>query len=83
MEFTRCYLCKGRVLEERVKVDFRWGDELVVIENVPASVCHQCGEKFFNAKVYKGMETLAKSKAKPLRQETIDVLRFEESVSAA
>ena len=39
-----CYFCKGRVIEQKVKVDFRWGHKLKIIENVPADVCQQCGE---------------------------------------
>jgi len=78
---ARCYFCRGKVSEQRIKVDFRWGEELVVIENVPAEVCQQCGEKYFDAEVYKEMERLAKSKAKPLRHLTIDVIEFEQPVS--
>ena len=59
---SRCYFCKGKVVEKKVKVDFRWGDELVVIEDVPAEVCQQCGEKYFSPEVYKEMENLAKTK---------------------
>jgi YgiT-type zinc finger domain-containing protein len=46
-DMKECYFCKGRVVEQKVKVDFRWGQKLKIIENVPAGVCQQCGEKFF------------------------------------
>jgi len=37
-----CYFCVRGILEEkRVTVDFRWGDRLVIIENVPAKVCNE------------------------------------------
>jgi len=71
-----CYFCKGKVKEQRVRVDFRWGDELVVIKDVPAEVCQQCGEKYFNPEVYKEMENLAKTKEKPIEHVAIDVFRF-------
>jgi PP-loop superfamily ATP-utilizing enzyme len=29
-KMKRCYFCKGKVVEKKVKVDFRWGEELVV-----------------------------------------------------
>ena len=74
----RCYFCKGRVVEKKVRVDFRWGDELVVIEDVPAEVCQQCGEKYFGPEVYKQMENLAKTKEKPIKHVAIDVIRFGE-----
>ncbi|MEA2046105.1 MAG: type II toxin-antitoxin system MqsA family antitoxin [Euryarchaeota archaeon] len=72
----RCYFCKGRIVEQRVRVDFRWGAELVVIEDVPAEVCQQCGEKYISPEVYKEMENLAKTKVKPIRHISIDVIRF-------
>jgi YgiT-type zinc finger domain-containing protein len=49
---TECYFCKGRVEQQKVDVDFRWGRKLKVIEDVPAGVCQQCGEKYFEASVY-------------------------------
>ena len=56
-----CYFCTRGVLEEkRVTVDFRWGDKLTIIENVPAKVCNECGERYYTAKVVRQMEQLAK-----------------------
>jgi len=75
---SRCYFCKGKVVEKKVSVDFRWGDELAVIENVPAEVCQQCGEKYFSPEVYKEMENLAKAKEKSVKHIAIDVIRFVE-----
>jgi YgiT-type zinc finger domain-containing protein len=77
---TECYFCKGRVVEAKVKVDFRWGRKLKVIENVPAGVCQQCGEKYFQSAVYKAMEKLAASRAKPTAHLTVDVVRFKMAV---
>ena len=77
---SKCYFCKGRVSKQKVKADFRWGEELVVIEDVPAEVCEQCGEKYLDAGVYKEIERLAKSGAKPLRSTTVNVFRFEHPV---
>jgi YgiT-type zinc finger domain-containing protein len=75
-----CYFCKGRVFPQKIKVDFRWGRKLKVIENVPASVCQQCGEKYFQSSVYKTMEKLAASRAKPASRLTIDVVRYKKAV---
>ena len=79
-KMKRCYFCKGRIVEQKVRVDFRWGDELVVIEDVPGEVCQQCGEKYFSPEVYKAMENLAKAKEKPIKHVAIDVFRFGEPV---
>ena len=56
-----CYFCSRGILEEkRVKVDFRWGEQLVIIENVPAKVCNECRERYYAAKVVRQMEQIAK-----------------------
>ena len=52
-----CYFCSRGILEEkRVTVDFRWGEKLVIIENVPARVCNECGERYYAARVVRQME---------------------------
>ena len=75
-----CYFCKGRVVRENTKVDFRWGQKLKVIENVPAGICQQCGEKYFESTVYKAMEKLVASRARPTARLTVDVVQFKKAV---
>ncbi len=73
---TRCYFCGGKVREQRVDVDFWWGDKLVIFEDVPARVCQQCGEKFFRSEVYEEMESMVQREEKPLARITVDVINF-------
>ena len=55
-----CYFCRKGILEDKkVTVDFRWGDKLIVIGEVPAKVCNECGEKYYSAEVSKQMEKIA------------------------
>ena len=77
-----CYFCKGKVMEQQVTIDYRWGDTLVVIKEVPAGVCQQCGEKYLTSNVYKDLEHLAQSKSHLMGKMTIDILAFEESPAA-
>jgi YgiT-type zinc finger domain-containing protein len=78
----KCYFCKGRVHKGEVTVDYRWGGTLVVIKGVPAGVCQQCGEKYIDGSVYKGMEKLAKTKSHLLGKMSVDVLEFEGASAA-
>ena len=73
---TACYFCKGKVVRRKISVDFRWGEKLKVIEDVPAAVCQQCGEKYLHSAVYKSLEELAISRAKPASRLSVDVIRF-------
>ena len=55
-----CYFCSKGILEDKkVTVDFRWGNKLTVIEEVPVKVCNECGEKYYSAEVSKEMEKIA------------------------
>jgi len=75
--FKKCYFCKGKVEEQRVTIDYRWGDTLVVINDVPSGVCQQCGEKYLDSSVYKDLETTAISKSHIIGRITIDILKLE------
>ncbi len=73
----KCYFCKGKVKEQRVTIDYRWGDTLTVINDVPAGVCQQCGEKYLTSGVYKDLETTAISKSHIMGKITVDILQLE------
>jgi uncharacterized protein with PIN domain len=51
-----------------------------MIRSVPASVCRQCGERYFDADVYKTMERLARSRRRPSTRVAVDVLEFRAAV---
>jgi YgiT-type zinc finger domain-containing protein len=43
----RCTFCKGRLEERKTEFIARAGGEVVVIKDVPAYVCEQCGEEYY------------------------------------
>jgi YgiT-type zinc finger domain-containing protein len=71
---SNCYFCKGKTEIKNVAVDFRWGDKLYVVKNVPVEVCTQCGERYYSAEISKKLDELVKKKTKP--QRTIEVPVF-------
>ena len=73
------YFCRGKVASAKVDVDLRWGRRLKVIRGVPAGVCRQCGERYFDAAVYKEMEKLGASRRKAVEQLEVDVLSYREA----
>ncbi len=77
---TECYFCKGKVIEAKTEVDFRWGKKLKVLKDVPARVCQQCGERYFQAAVYKAMEKLVMGRVKPSSRLSVDVVQFKKAV---
>ncbi|MBM4331209.1 MAG: type II toxin-antitoxin system MqsA family antitoxin [Deltaproteobacteria bacterium] len=64
--YHKCHFCGGEVLEKRITVDYRWGEDLIaLIENVPTGVCQICGEQYLKAEIVKEMERLVQSREKP------------------
>jgi YgiT-type zinc finger domain-containing protein len=73
---TKCYFCRGRVQQQNITLDWRWGERLFVIRNVPVCVCDQCGEKYLDNRVYKDMERITASNDYRLGRMTVDILEF-------
>lgn len=47
----RCTFCKGRLEERKTEFIVRAGGEVVVIKDVPAYVCEQCGEAYYTPEI--------------------------------
>ena len=43
----RCSFCKGKLREGKAEFMAHAGDEVIVIKDVPAYVCEQCGEAYY------------------------------------
>jgi HTH-type transcriptional regulator/antitoxin MqsA len=50
-DYGTCHVCGAPIRERMVKQDFWLKGRLVVIEDVPAGVCTQCGQKVVRAAV--------------------------------
>ncbi len=61
---------------KKVDVDFRWGDKLFVVKNVPIEVCDQCGERYYSMEVSKKLDALVKKQNETKPQKTIQVPVF-------
>jgi YgiT-type zinc finger domain-containing protein len=54
----RCQECGGETREDVVKAAF-WHDErLIVIEEIPARVCSNCGEQFYDEQTAERLQSL-------------------------
>lgn len=59
-----CEFCDGIVKEAIKRVPFHYRKEVIYVDNVPVKVCSKCGELYFEATVYKQLETLAEGRKK-------------------
>jgi len=46
MEPDRCSFCKGRLIKGETEFIVRVESELLVIRDIPAYVCEECGEAY-------------------------------------
>jgi YgiT-type zinc finger domain-containing protein len=79
-DYGECHVCGEPMEERRVNQEFWIKDKLVVIEDVPAGVCLQCGEKVVKADVGQGIATLLEDskRLRKARMISVPVLRFAE-----
>jgi len=50
-DYGECEICNAPMEEKCIKQDFWIRGELIIVEDVPAGVCPQCGEKVVKADV--------------------------------
>ena len=65
--------------KKKVTVDLRVGDDLFVVERVPATVCGHCGERVFTPEVARKLQAVAKQRKKPPRTMTIPVFSLDKA----
>lgn len=70
---TRCYFCKGKVLRRRVRHVHEWGPQVIIFEDVPAEVCTQCGETYFDPDTLKAMDAATLGENEPRRHVQVPV----------
>lgn len=68
-----CAVCGGTLTSESILYDKRFGDEVAVFEDVPAMVCHQCGETWLDATTVEKMEHIFLKKEKPAHKLSVPV----------
>ena len=73
-----CSFCSGELEERRVQHEYRWEGKLFVFEDVPARVCRQCGEKYFDAQVVKAMEKAVLERLEPKRILQVPLFSYSE-----
>lgn len=62
-----CTACPGELKQETVKYTQWYQGRLIVIENVPAWVCDNCGETYYDPEIVERIQTLIWSDAEPTR----------------
>lgn len=76
MEFwegERCEYCEGVIIEKEVNLSRKIKGRYVLIENVPAGVCRECGTRYYAANVLKTIEETLRGRRKAKREVRVPV----------
>ena len=62
-----CSVCQRPLVHKLVKYTLWFNERLIVVENVPAWVCEQCGETYYDPDVVDQLTQLIWSDTAPVR----------------
>ena len=68
-----CEYCGGPIVEKRVTLHRKVRRQYVLIENVPAGVCTQCGARYYAANVLKTIEESLRGRRQAEREVLVPV----------
>jgi HTH-type transcriptional regulator/antitoxin MqsA len=63
----KCPLCGGGLEDRRITHAQHYGERIIILENVPAEVCRQCGEVLLRPGVLERIQDLVWSEGTPKR----------------
>ena len=77
MKGDQCEFCEGEMKQRRVLARFRFQEQTIYVENVPAWVCNRCGEQYSDAPVYKRLEEIARQREQIQRAISFPLAEFD------
>ena len=80
-DYEECESCNTSMQEKLIKQDFWIRGELIVVEDVPAGVCPQCGEKVAKAEVGQRIARLMENSERIAKTPRVSVptIKFEKA----
>jgi YgiT-type zinc finger domain-containing protein len=74
MMVSKCAICGGKVEEKEISEEVRTKNDFVVIENVRAGVCLECGERYYPPGVVDRLREIERSIIEGKRPEKLDMI---------
>jgi HTH-type transcriptional regulator/antitoxin MqsA len=72
-----CHVCGStRARENFVDEVFRIDHKHILVEQIPAQVCENCGEMIFSRKTTEKIRQMIHGKAKPMKSVSMDVFSY-------
>lgn len=74
-----CFMCKGELIEKKVNYMVDLEKTIIIIKDVPAKVCDQCGEQYFDDETSQNIEKIV-NKLKDFSTE-VTIINYKENVA--
>ena len=71
-----CFICRGELIEKKVNYLVDLENSIIIIKEVPAKVCKQCGEQFFDDETSENIEKIV-NQLKSIAKE-VTIVKYEE-----
>ena len=72
----KCVFCGGKVESRKVTFTYDYDNDYFFVENVPAKVCTQCGEKIYSPEVTDDLIRFAKKRLSPVKTLQVPVFDY-------
>ena len=74
-----CFMCKGNLEKKDVNYRVDLDNTIIIIKGVPARVCTQCGEQYFDDETAENIEKIV-NQLKKLTME-VSIVNYKEKVA--
>lgn len=75
-----CFFCKGQTVATTTKFIVDLGYCVVIVKNVPAQVCQQCGESSFSNEVAQRLEKIVEAVKHSVMSE-VAIIEYSQNVA--
>lgn len=72
-----CDFCDGRVESRVIRAPFHFRRRTIYVDHVPAWVCGQCGERYYDAPVVRRLEEIARRRKSVKSQITFPLADYQ------
>jgi YgiT-type zinc finger domain-containing protein len=74
---SKCDVCGGtNFRDELITEVFEINGKRVLVKNIPARICIQCGEPIFSSETTEKVRRMVHGESQPIEKETLDVYAF-------
>lgn len=76
MKKESCEYCEDELAKRTIRAPFHYKRAIIYVDHVPAWVCAKCGERYFDAPIYKQLESIARHRSKIRKTITFPLADF-------